>query len=42
MRILNSSSFNIENIADCRIDKNDLVDELFVISILLLIDLIGY
>jgi hypothetical protein len=42
MRILNSSSFNIENIVDCRVDKNDLIDELFIISILLSIDLISY
>jgi hypothetical protein len=42
MRILNSSLFNIENIADCRVNKNDLIDELFVISILLSINLISY
>jgi hypothetical protein len=42
MRMLNSSLFDIENIVDCRIDKDDLVNELFVIGILLSIDLIGY
>jgi hypothetical protein len=42
MRTLNSSPFDIENTADCRVDKDDLVDELFVVGVLLSIDLIGY
>jgi hypothetical protein len=42
MRILNSSLFDIENIVDYRVNKDDLVNELFIISILLSIDLISY